>query len=307
MYYLCGYRRMEVQELGKCPVCRASCYQPHAVCTDHAVSGENFILAHCPQCGLVFTLQPPSEIEMAGYDKVGLKLKLGNNPSGLVHRLYWHARSVMLRRKAALIEMFSGRNSGNLLNYGAKTGFFSSFMEDRGWNVTSVEKYHEERFFALENFHHRMITVADMQMLKPQTFDIITMWHVFEHNRNPETLLKRFHTLLRPDGLMIVACPNYTSADASYYGPYWAGYDVPRHLWHFTPLTITGLAEKYGFSLMHHEPLPFDSFYISVLSEQNAGHRFPFIRGMYHGLVSWLKSKTNRGRSSSLVYVFRKK
>lgn len=298
---------MEVQELGKCPICGATGCMPHAVCMDYAISRENYILAKCPECGMVFTFQPPGELEMTGYDKLGLKLKLGDNPTGLVHRLYWHVRAIMLRRKANLIEMLSGRNSGNLLNYGAKTGFFSSFMEDRGWNVTSVEKYHEERFFSLETFHHRMISVNDMQVLRPQTFDIVTMWHVFEHNQNPEALLKRFHTLLRPDGLLVIACPNYTSTDGRYYGPYWAGYDVPRHLWHFTPLTINSLAEKHGFFLMHHEALPYDSFYISILSEQNMGHHFAFIRGMYHGLVSWFKSKINRGRSSSLVYVFRKK
>lgn len=296
-----------VQEVGRCPICGAAGCEQHAVCVDYVISHESYTLGRCPDCGMVFTCQPPDETEMTGYDKLGLKLQLGDNPTGLVHKLYWHARSIMLRRKAGLIEMFSGRNSGNLLNYGAKTGFFSSFMEDRGWNVTSVEKYHEERFFSLENFHHRMISVSDMQTLKPQAFDIVTMWHVFEHNREPESLLERFHTLLRPAGLLVVACPNLTSTDAVHYGPYWAGYDVPRHLWHFTPLTITRMAEKCGFTLMHHEPLPFDSFYISILSEQNMGHGLAFVRGMYHGLVSWLKSKQNRGRSSSLVYVFRKK
>ncbi len=256
---------------------------------------------------MVFTFQAPGELEMTGYDKLDLKLKLGDNPTGLVHRLYWHVRSLMLRWKAGIVEDFSGRSSGNLLNYGAKTGFFSSFMEDRGWNVTSVEKYHEERFFSLENFHHRMIGIDDMQMLKPQSFDAVTMWHVFEHNRQPEELLDRFYTLLRPDGLLVMACPNYTSTDAGYYGPCWAGYDVPRHLWHFTPLTISSLAAKHGFTLMHHGVMPYDSFYISILSEQNLGNHFAFVRGMYHGLVSWFKSKVNRGRGSSLVYVFRKK
>lgn len=156
-------------------------------------------------------------------------------------------------------------------------------------------------------FHHRMIEVSDMNTLKPQTFDVVTMWHVFEHNQNPGALLDTFYNLLRPDGLLVIACPNYSSYDAGYYGPYWAGYDVPRHLWHFTPVTMNSLVGKHGFVLMHHEALPYDSFYISILSEQNKGRHFPFIRGMYRGLVSWYISKNNRGRSSSLVYVFRKK
>lgn len=292
---------------GNCPICGAAGSQLYAVCTDFAISHEQYALVRCPDCGMVYTYQPPGEIEMTSYDKLSLKLELGGDPKGLVHKLYWHTRAIMLRRKAALIERLSYRKDGNLLNYGAKTGFFSSFMEDRDWNVTSVEKYHEERVFSLEMFHHRMIEVSDMNTLKPQTFDVVTMWHVFEHNQNPGALLDTFYNLLRPDGLLVIACPNYSSYDAGYYGPYWAGYDVPRHLWHFTPVTMNSLVGKHGFVLMHHEALPYDSFYISILSEQNKGRHFPFIRGMYRGLVSWYISKNNRGRSSSLVYVFRKK
>ena len=104
-----------------------------------------------------------------------------------------------------------------------------------------------------------------------------------------------------------MACPNICSTDAMYYGPYWAAYDVPRHLWHFNPNSINNLVYKHGFTLMHHEKMPFDSFYISILSEKHLRHRMAFLRGMIHGLHSWRVSLTKRGRSSSLVYVFRKR
>ena len=199
------------------------------------------------------------------------------------------------------------RTSGSLLNYGAKTGFFSHKMERRGWKVTSVEKYHEERLFSLEMFHHRMIDVPDMALLQAGTFDVITMWHVFEHSHHPNELLDRFYELLRPGGILVMACPNIRSTDAMHYGPYWAAYDVPRHLWHFNPNSITGLAYRHGFTLMHHEKMPYDSFYISILSERHLRHRMAFLRGMLQGLRSWRISITKRGRSSSLVYVFRKR
>ena len=173
--------------------------------------------------------------------------------------------------------------------------------------MASVEKYHEERLFSLEMFHHRMIDVPEMDALHAGTFDVITMWHVFEHCHNPNQLLDRFYELLRPGGILVMACPNICSTDAMYYGPYWAAYDVPRHLWHFNPGSLSALAYKHGFTLMHHEKMPFDSFYISILSEKHLRHRMPFIRGMYHGLRSWWISLTRRGRSSSLVYVFRKR
>lgn len=263
----------------------------------------------CPSCGVVYTLDPPSEEEMSRYyrQKLNQKLKMGDSPSGLIGRLYYHVRNRMLRKKVKIVESQAYRTGGSLLNYGAKTGFFSHKMERRGWKVTSVERYHEERLFSLEMFHHRMIDIPEMSDLHAGTFDVITMWHVFEHCHNPHELLDRFYELLRPGGILVIACPNIRSTDAMHYGPYWAAYDVPRHLWHFNPNSISGLLHKHGFTLMHHESMPYDSFYISILSERQLRHRMSFLRGMINGFRSWRISLTKRGLSSSLVYVFRKR
>ena len=298
---------MNYQDFNPCPLCGALGQIPYANCTDYMVSKEPYTLMRCPSCGVVYTLDPPSETEMANYDKINLKLKLGDAPKGLIGRLYYHVRTRMLRKKAKIVEAQSYRTNGSLLNYGAKTGFFSNMMVRRGWKVTSVEKYFEERQFSLEMFHHRMIDVPEMDSLHDGTFDVITMWHVFEHCYHPNELLDRFYKLLRPNGILVMACPNVRSTDAMKYGPYWAAYDVPRHLWHFNPSSISNLLQKHGFTLMHHEKMPFDSFYISILSEKQMRHKMPFFRGMMKGLYSWIVSVTHRGRSSSLVYVFRKR
>ena len=271
------------------------------------VSKESYSLLRCTRCGVVYTLVPPREEDMERYDKVNLKLTLGDSPSGLIGKLYYQTRERMLRRKAKIIKREAYRSSGALLNYGAKTGFFSHLMEKRGWRVTSVEKYHEERQFSLEMFHHRMIDVPEMDSLHPGTFDVITMWHVFEHSHHPHELLDKCYELLRPGGILVMACPNICSTDAMYYGPYWAAYDVPRHLWHFNPSSLTYLTHMHGFTLMHHERMPFDSFYISILSEKNKRHKMAFLRGMIEGFRSWKISLTKRGKSSSLLYVFRKR
>jgi len=211
-----------------------------------------------------------------------------------------------LRKKAHIVENQSYRTGGTLLNYGAKTGFFSHYMERRGWKVTSLEKYHEERLFSLEMFHHRMFDVKEMESLQPETFDVITLWHVFEHCHNPHRLLERFYNLLRPNGILVMACPNICSTDARHYGPYWAAYDVPRHLWHFNPTSLNNLLHKHGFTMMHREKLEFDCFYISVLSERHKRHKMALLRGMLFGIHCWFISLTKRDKSSSLVYVFRK-
>lgn len=290
-----------------CPLCGGKGLTEHAKCTDFMVSYEQFTLLRCPNCGVVHTTGAPDESLTGNYDKISLKLKQSDNPSGLLNVLFYHVRRVMLNRKARLVEDMACRDTGSLLNYGAKTGYFSNFMENRGWNVTSIEKYHVERQFSLEMFHHRMLDVPEMDVLGEQSFDVITLWHVFEHNYHPKELLDRFYRLLRPQGVLIMACPNLNSYDAAFYGDKWAGYDVPRHLWHFNPSSLANLAGRHGFILMHHEMLPYDSFYISILSEKNRGSRFYILKGMLRGLRFWAGSLGHRGQSSSIVYVFRKK
>ena len=298
---------MSYQDFKPCPLCGALEQMPYANCTDFTVSHESYTLLRCPQCGVVYTANPPKEADTARYDKLEQKLKLGDSPAGLINRLYYYVRIRTLNNKARIVENQSYRTGGSLLNYGAKTGFFSHRMESRGWKVTSIEKYHEERLFSLEMFHHRMYDVPEMDQFHNETFDVITLWHVFEHCYDPHGLLDRFYNLLRPNGILVMACPNINSTDAKHYGAYWAAYDVPRHLWHFNPTSLSSLAHKHGFTLMHREKMPFDSFYISVLSEKQKKHIFPFLRGMLYGLYCWLVSLVKQDKSSSIVYVFRKR
>ena len=270
------------------------------------ISGESYSLLECKECSLVYTANAPSDKAAAGYERLQQKLQLGESPKGVTNLLYYAAREIMLRRKYRLIKRLSYRKRGTLLNYGAKTGFFSDYMIRKNWSVTSVEKFHQERQFALELFHHRMIDVTEMEYLKENSFDVVTMWHVLEHNNNPDVLLKRFHEILKPDGIVVMALPNINSTDAKHYKSNWAGYNVPRHLWHFKPSVIARVAKENGFIMMHRERMFFDSFYISILSEKEMGHSFAFIRGFFVGLRSWWVSLSNKDKCSSLIYAFRK-
>ena len=70
------------------------------------------------------------------------------------------------------------------------------------------------------------------------TFDVITMWHVLEHVPNLENQIKELKRLVKPNGTIIIAVPNFKSYDAKYYGKFWAAYDVPIHFWHFSKTAI---------------------------------------------------------------------
>ena len=147
--------------------------------------------------------------------------------------------------------------------------------------------------------------------IKPQLLRVLyatdTLWHVMEHLEHLDEVWQRLHELLTEKGVLIVAVPNCSSYDAQRYGEYWAAYDVPRHLWHFTPGTIQQLASRHGFIMAARHPMPFDAFYVSMLSEKHRGSSCSFLKGMFAGTLAWFNALGRKERSSSMIYVFRKK
>jgi SAM-dependent methyltransferase len=139
------------------------------------------------------------------------------------------------------------------------------------------------------------------------SFDVVTLWHVMEHLQNLNETWERIYSLLSDRGILVVAVPNPTSFDARFYKEMWAAYDVPRHLWHFAPSVIQQFGAKHGFILTERHPMPFDAFYVSMLSEKYRKSSFPFVKGMLKGMEAGLASLVKKERSSSMIYVFQKK
>ncbi len=128
------------------------------------------------------------------------------------------------------------------------------------------------------------------------------MWHVLEHVPDLEKQIQELKRLLKPNGTIIIAVPNYKSFDAQHYGKFWAAYDVPRHLWHFSKTSIAKLFERENMQLVKVLPMIFDSFYVSLLSGKYKTGKMNFLSGFIIGLRSNLKAKQNL-QFSSHIYV----
>ena len=167
--------------------------------------------------------------------------------------------------------------------------------------------YHIVRSIMLR---HKVNLVKKLTLLrngKLLDYDVITLWHVMEHLQNIDAFWEQAKKLLKESGIMIVAVPNCASYDAENYGEYWAAYDVPRHLWHFTSSTMMRMGEKHGFILERRYPMPMDGFSVSMLSEKYKGAKIPFIKGMWNGFLGWIATCDKCSAGSSIIYVFRKK
>lgn len=275
-------------------------------CIDHCVSGERFYLCRCTECGFLFTQDFPDEDEIGRYYETDDYISHSDTHKGLVNKLYHGVRAFMLKRKARLVENESHRQEGRLLDIGTGTGYFPDTMRRRGWQVEAVEKNEGARAFAHARFGLEVKPENALQEMSEDSFDVITLWHVMEHLQHLDETWEQLSRLLTERGTLIVAVPNCTSFDAQRYGAYWAAYDVPRHLWHFTPVTMQRFALKHGFVLSARHPMPFDAFYVSMLTERYMRRRAPFLRGCLTGVFAWFSSQVRKDHSSSLIYVFRK-
>lgn len=301
IYYFCA---VDSETPIKCPLCGSTDTTHFMDCIDYAVSGESYSLVRCNGCGLIATLNPPMESNDK-YSKLNLELYRADKPRRFFDRVYYYMRYITVRRKIHLVESMTGMRRGKLLNYGAKSGFFSSRMSDRGWTVTSLEQHYEKRMFSLEMFHHRMMDLTELDSIPHNSYDAITLWHTLEHQLYPGSLMDKLCSVLKPNGLIFIAVPNTDSFDAAYYGSDWAAWDVPRHLWHFNPSSMVLFGKAHGLVLMYHRRMPYDAFFISVLSERFRKSGWPMLKGLAHGFLFWFKSNTLRDKGSSIVYVFR--
>ncbi|MCR4764677.1 MAG: class I SAM-dependent methyltransferase [Bacteroidaceae bacterium] len=289
-----------------CPICGSNSLQKEFSAVDRLVSKETFDVWHCAHCGFKFTQDAPDESEIGRYYESADYVSHSDAKKGLMNKLYHVARNMMLTAKAGHVTRATGLRQGWLLDIGSGTGYFAHRMTEWGWNVRAIEKNTKARQFAKDYFGLKSDGEEAYATLQDKSFDCITLWHVLEHLQQLNIMGDKFYRWLKDDGALLIAVPNNGSADAKYYAADWAAWDVPRHLWHFTPVTMKLFAEKHGFKVIKTIPMPLDGFYVSMLTEQRLGHKLSFLRGFWRGCCAWVNSWGHKERSSSLIYVLKK-
>ncbi len=292
-------------DVTSCPVCKSEQVHFALKARDYTVSHEFFEIWECNHCSLRFTRNVPSYEKIGRYYESEDYISHSNTRRGLVNTLYHRVRNHTLSLKYNLILSATGLKQGNHLDIGAGTGAFVQYMNRKGWQSQGIEPDAKARQVALSD-HNTVILPAELLPSLPvASFDAISLWHVLEHVHGLQLYLKHIKKLLKPSGKLFIAVPNYTSYDGLKYKENWAAYDVPRHLYHFSPGAMKYLLDVSGLRLIRMEPMWFDSFYISFLSEKYARGHAPLIKGFLAGAVSNMKAFVQKERCSSLIYVAR--
>ena len=291
--------------LKSCPLCESPTLQPFISSSDHFLTGEEFKIVECSACSLLFTNPRPTVDSMPGYYQSEEYISHSNTNKGLINRLYKVVRNYSLDKKVTLVKRYQGR--GGVLDIGCGTGHFLHRLAKHGYQVHGIEPDPSARSFAIEQFN--LDVYPDLKSLTDTVneFRTITLWHVLEHVDHLDTYMLNINKLLHPAGTLIIALPNPESYDAKYYRDFWAAYDLPRHLYHFTRKSMEKLSRKYGLDLVQILPMKFDAYYISMLSEKYKGGKNHYPKAFTIGLKSNILAMKHDNNYSSLVYVLKPK
>ena len=289
-----------------CPLCGSGNIRHYLHAKDNTVTQQQFPIWQCLDCTGMFTQDVPDEQSIGRYYRSDAYISHTNTKEGLINSLYHRVRNITLEQKRKTIFSVTGQRNGSLLDIGAGVGAFAHHMQESGWNVTALEPDATARNNAKLDFGITLQDPSKLFQLPPASFDAITMWHVLEHVHRLHEYIEQCKLLLKPNGALIIAVPNFTSKDAQHYQQYWAAYDVPRHLYHFSPDSMKKLMLKHGMRVEKMNPMWYDSFYVSLLSEKYRTGKQNLVNGFRNGLSSNLTAFTKRTMASSLVYIIRK-
>ena len=266
---------------------------------DHSLTNEAFELLYDAEFDMLVTHPQPSSLEE--YYKSEAYISHTDAKKTFADKIYQAVKKWSLIRKMALIDNYA-TNQKTLLDVGAGTGDFLLAAQKKNWAVTGIEPNRDARMRAREK---NVELLSAMEALPGDKYQVITLWHVLEHLPDLENQILKLVWHLQDDGTLIIAVPNFKSWDALHYKEFWAAYDVPRHLWHFSKTAIEKLFAKHGLKLVQTKPLVFDAFYVALLSQKYKTGRQNLIKALWYGLRSNL-SAWHTKEYSSHIYVLKK-
>ncbi len=272
--------------------------KPYLSTKDYSVSNEEFHLLFDEDLEMLVTNPVPENL--SSYYESENYISHTDASKTFSDRIYQSVKKINLKNKIKLVQKHVA--SKRILDVGAGTGDFLIVAKENDFEIFGVEPNLKAKQKAKQKGVYLKNSLDDFEN---STFDVITLWHVLEHLPNLDEQVLKISKLLSENGILIIAVPNYKSYDAKFYKKYWAAFDVPRHLWHFSKTSIQKLFSKKGIELVNTYPMIFDAFYVSLLSEKYKNGKQNLIKAFFIGLYSNFKALGTK-EYSSLIYVLKR-
>ncbi len=265
---------------------------------DHSVSQETFELLYDENLDMLITHPQPSLEKLPSYYESVDYISHTDGNKSMFEKMYQFVKSIALKNKLKLIN--SESQKGKILDIGAGVGDFLSVCKNDGWETIGIEPSEKAKTIAKSK---GVSFVENLSELESNSFDVISMWHVLEHVPDLEHQISELKRLIKPNGTILIAVPNFKSYDANHYKEFWAAFDIPIHLWHFSKTAIQKLFAVQNLELKKVLPMKFDSFYVSLLSEKYKTGKMNFVKAFFIGFKSNWKGSQNFEYSSHIYVI----
>jgi len=266
---------------------------------DHFLSKETFEIKEISE-GILHTSPIPKNL--AKYYESDEYISHNQNKKNIKTKIYNILQKINFKYKKYILNSEIA-NEKNILDYGCGIGNFLDYIKNE-YNIIGIEPNENAKKIAEEKLGKEKI-INKLSDISNLSLNIVTLWHVFEHIEEQKEFLNEIYKKLKPKGKLIIAVPNYKSYDSNYYKEYWAAYDVPRHVFHFSRIGMKNIFTTKKWNLKKVKPLILDAYYISIISEKYKENYFPIIKGLIRGLISNIKA-LKTGEYSSLIYIIEK-
>lgn len=254
------------------------------------ITGHDFTVAHCDQCGFDVTTPQPGAQDMAAYYPSGY---YGATEDRRFPDIIEKLQNALYTLRVREVEAVANKEPGRVLDVGCGRGVLLQEFRRRGWEVQGTELSEQAASYARNTFNIP-VEIGSLETLQfpPNHFDAVTLWHVLEHVGNPRALLAEINRILKPDGVLLVAVPNFGSLEARVAKDKWFHLDVPRHVTHFSQATLESALNDGGFDVRHTSGFApeydFFSFIQSVLNLCKLRHNllYDIVRGKQAKVLS---------------------
>ena len=288
--------------MNSCPICTTE-MKFKFVTKDYLVTGESFDIVECEACSIRTTTPFPDKKIIGNYYSSDDYISHDDKVSGIFDSIYGLVRTYQLNKKKKLIGKYFNKSNGKILDIGCGAGDFLQYMKENHWNINGVDTSNKARKIVKKKLNIKVMDPQDW-INNNEKYDVITCWHSLEHVHEPWVYLDKIKKSLTLDGFLIVALPNYQSTDAKIYKEFWAAYDTPRHLYHFTIKSMNKTIKPHGLNIESIYRMNFDPFYVSILSAKHMGKSF--MSGLINGFKSWTLSIFSKDKCSSLIFIIKK-
>ena len=292
-------------EIKNCQICNGNKFLRITKTKDYSTSNEEFVIVKCQDCEFLFTNPRVKEEKIGEYYKSDKYISHTNSNKGLFNFLYQTVRKYAIKTKTKLLLNSIGTKTH--LDVGCGTGEFLNSCNIKNIKCIGIEPSEIARSKAIKNYDLDIRSETNLNQFNMDEFDSVSMWHVLEHVYDLNKTIEHLNRIIRNNGVLIIAVPNHKSLDAKKYKNYWAAWDVPIHVNHFCPKTITNLMSKYNFTLKNKIGMKFDSFYVSLLSSEYRSGRKQYIEGFLMGVISNISAMLGFTEYSSTIYIFKNK